>query len=144
MTMIRRNLLTGAALALLASCATTETDRDVFLKADLNKDGLLSLEEVNKAGLPRLFNRFDLNGDGAVTLAEAREVEPGFDARLFNERDLNRDGKVTCAESEEVAMRKGGLKKQFAEVDTKGNGVIELREAEAYVAKLERRQAARN
>jgi Ca2+-binding EF-hand superfamily protein len=144
MKMIRRNLLAGAALALLASCATTETDRDVFLKADVNKDGLLSLDEVNKSGLPRLFNRFDLNGDGAVTLAEVREVEPGFDARLFNERDLNRDGKVTYAENEKVALRKGGLKKQFAEVDTNRNGVIEMREAEAYVAKLDRQNAARN
>lgn len=144
MKMIPRNLLTGAALVLLASCATTETDRDVFLKTDVNHDGLLSLDEVNKAGLPRLFNRFDLNGDGAVTLAEAREVEPGFDDKLFAERDMNRDGKVTYAEYEKVALRKGGLKRQFAEVDKNGNNVIETREAEAYVARLERQKTARN
>ena len=137
MKTIHRILLTGAALAFLASCATTETDRDVFLKADVNKDGLLSLDEVNKAGLPRLFNRFDLNGDGAVTLAEVREVEPGFDGRLFTERDLNRDGKVTFAEYEYVATRKGVLTKAFAEVDSNRNNIIEVREAEAYVAKRE-------
>lgn len=129
-------------MALLASCATTETDRDLFIQADTNKDGRLSLAEVNKAGLPRLFNRFDLNRDGSVTLAEAREVEPGFDEKEFVGRDLNRDGKVTYPENEKVALRKGGLKKQFAEVDTNGDDVIDPAEAEAYVARREKGEAA--
>jgi hypothetical protein len=131
-----------AALALLSSCSSTETDRDLFVQADANKDGKLSLAEVNKVGLPRLFNRFDLNRDGFVTLAEAREVEPGFEEKLFTERDLNKDGKVTYAESEKIAIAKGGLKKQFSEVDSDGNGFIEKPEAEAHVAKLEKQDAA--
>ena len=135
MKTIARLLLAGAAAALLASCATTETDRDLFIQSDTNKDGQLSLAEVNKAGLPRLFSIFDVDGNGSVTLAEARTVDPGFDAKMFTERDLDHDGKVTWAEYEKVAMRKGGLKKQFAEVDTNGNGIIERAEAEAYVAK---------
>jgi len=40
-----------------------------------------------------------------------------------------------------VALSRGGLKKQFAEVDTNHDGVIEKAEAEAYVAK---RNAAQN
>ncbi len=127
---------------LLSACSTTETDRDLFLQADTNKDGKLSLDEVNKAGLPRLFNRFDLNRDGSVTLEEARQVEPDFDAAVFAERDLNQDGKVTYAENEKVALAKGGLKKPFAEVDTNKDGFIDQAEAEAYVAKLERTNAA--
>lgn len=129
-----RPLLSAAAFLLLASCATRETDRSFFIKADTNKDGRLSLDEVNKEGLPRLFNRFDANGDGAVTLAEAREVEPGFDEKMFTARDLNKDGKVTYAENEKVALSQGGLKKPFAEVDTDRNGIIEKAEAEAYTA----------
>jgi Ca2+-binding EF-hand superfamily protein len=129
-----------AALAtalLLPACSTLETDRELFLQADTNKDGKLSLDEVNKVGLPRLFNRFDLNRDGSVTLEEARQVEPDFDAKAFAERDLNHDGKVTYAESEKVALAKGGLKKVFATVDTNGDGFIDQAEAEAHVAKLE-------
>ena len=135
MKTIARSLLTGVAAALLASCATTETDRDLFIQSDANKDGQLSLAEVNKAGLPRIFSIFDVDGNGSVTLAEARKADPGFDAKMFTERDLNRDGKVTWAENEKVAMSKGGLKKQFAEVDTDRDGMIEKAEAEAYVAK---------
>ena len=134
-----RLILAVAAAALLASCATMETDRDLFIQSDTNKDGQLSLAEVNKAGLPRLFSIFDVDGNGSVTLAEARTVEPGFDAKMFTERDLDRDGKVTWAENEKVAMSKGGLKKQFAAVDTDGGGMIEKAEAEAHVA---RRNAA--
>jgi hypothetical protein len=144
MKIIHQNLLTGAALVVLASCASTETDRDVFRHADTNKDGLLSLEEVNKEGLPRLFNRFDRNGDKSVTLAEVREVEPKFDGKLFAERDLNRDGKVTYAEYEQVALKKGVLKRAFGEVDTNGNQIIERGEAEAYLAKQDSQAFARH
>ena len=108
-----RLILSVAAAALLASCASTETDRDLFIQSDTNKDGQLSLAEVNTAGLPRLFSIFDVDGNGSVTLAEARKVDPGFDAKMFNERDLDRDGKVTWAENEKVAMSKGGLKKDL-------------------------------
>jgi len=141
MKSIQRNLIWALGLALLASCASRETDRDLFVKADTNKDGSLSLEEVNRAGLPRLFNRFDVNGDGSVTLVEAREVEPGFDGKLFGERDTNGDGKVSYAEYEKGALRKGGLKKPFAEVDTNGDGTISKAEAEAFVAKRDAAEA---
>lgn len=130
-----RLLVAGAAVALLASCATVETNRNLFDLADTNKDGQLSLDEVNKEGLPRLFDRFDADGNGSVTLAEARTVQPKFDEKLFNERDLDHDGKVTWAEYEKVAMGKGGLKKQFAEIDTDRDGTIEKAEAQAFVAK---------
>ena len=132
-----RFLLAACLLSLLASCATRETDRDCFIKADTNKDGRLSLDEVNKEGLPRLFDRFDGNGDGAVTLAETRQVDPGFEENVFAERDLNKDGKVTLAENEKVALSRGGLRKQFAEVDTNRDGIIEKTEAEAYIARTE-------
>jgi Ca2+-binding EF-hand superfamily protein len=122
---------------MLASCVTPESDRDLFLQADQNSDGKLSLEEVNRLGLPRLFDRFDLNADGQVTLEEAREVDPSFDEKAFKERDLNHDGKVTYSEHEKVALSKGGLKKQFGGVDTNGDGFIDKSEADAHVAKME-------
>ena len=133
--------LTGAALT---SCQTTETDRDLFLKADSDKDGKLTLAEVNTMGLPRLFGRFDINGDGIVTLAEASRVEPGFDPKLFAERDLNGDGKVSFDEYRQVAERKGVLKAKFAAIDTNRDQRIDQTEAEAYTAAMEKEDATAN
>jgi Ca2+-binding EF-hand superfamily protein len=143
---IQKITLATSLAAFLTSCSSTstETDRDLFVQADSNKDGRLSLPEVNQAALPRLYSRFDVNGDGNVTLAEAREVEPGFAEKAFTERDLDKDGKVTFAESEKVALAKGGLKKQFAEVDTNKDGFVDKTEADAHVDKLEKQSAAKH
>lgn len=144
MTKLHRALLTVTALGAATSCATTETDRDLFTQADTNRDGHLSLEEVNKMGLPRMFNRFDVNGDGFVTLDEARKVEPDFDDNLFTERDLNKDGRVSYQEYEKIALSKGGLRKAFSGVDANQDGIIDKAEAEAHVASLEKQNAASN
>ncbi len=130
-------LLCTIAGACLTGCQTTETDRDLFVKADSDKDGKLTLKEVNTMGLPRLFGRFDGNADGFVTMAEANAVEPGFDPALFTERDLNKDGKVSFEEYRQVAERKGVLKEKFAAIDTNHDGCIDKTEAEAYAAALE-------
>lgn len=120
--------------AVLGSCAVTETDRDLFLKADTDKDGRLSLAETNKAGLPRLFGRFDLDGNGSVSFEDVRKVEPDFERKDFDERDLNRDGRVSYAEYEQVIMKKGGLKPWFVQADQDGDGYITTQEAQAFHA----------
>ncbi len=134
-------LLALAAICALASCATP-SDRQLYLQADTNHDGRLSLAEVNAVGMPRVFAHFDTDGDGSVTLVEAREVEPEFPAQEFNQRDLNHDGKVSYSEYEIVAKSHGGLKKLFAKVDTNGDGFIDKAEADAYVDKLEAQSVA--
>jgi Ca2+-binding EF-hand superfamily protein len=122
---------------LLASCRQAETDRDIFLQMDTNKDGKLSLKEVNKFSLPRLFGRFDTDGDAVVTLADVRAIDPKFDARQFEARDLDGNGKVTFREYRRYAEKNGVLDKLFGKVDTDGDGYITKPEAEAYVATLQ-------
>jgi Ca2+-binding EF-hand superfamily protein len=130
-----------ATMTLLPACSTTSTstasDRDLFLEADKNKDGQLTLAEVNAMGLPRVFDHFDKNRDGVVTMDEARASDPDFEAKHFSERDLNHDGKVSYDEYIEVAKKRGGLKKHFAVVDANGDGAINQAEANAYTEKLE-------
>jgi Ca2+-binding EF-hand superfamily protein len=123
------------ALALTA-CQTIETDRDLFVKCDTDKDGRISLDEACTMGYPRLFGRFDNDGDGRVSLSEVKVREPDFDPKLFAERDLNHDGTVTFAEYCKVADRKGAIPELFAKVDTNGDGYIDKTEAKASVAAL--------
>ena len=125
------------AALLLASCRPTETDRDVFLQMDTNKDGKLSLKEVNKFALPRLYGRFDNDGDAVVTLDDVRAIDPNFDEKLFAARDLDGNGKVTFREYRQYAEKNGVLNKLFGKVDTDGDGFITKPEADAYVATLE-------
>jgi Ca2+-binding EF-hand superfamily protein len=122
---------------LLASCRQVETDRDVFLQMDTNKDGKISLKEVNKFALPRLYGRFDTDGDAVVTLDDVRAIDPKFDETLFTARDLDGDGKVTFREYRRYAKKNGVLNNLFGKVDTDGDGFITKPEADAYVATLE-------
>ncbi len=129
-----QRLSLGLLALSLAACQTMETDRDLFVKCDTNKDGRLSCNEVCTAGYPRLFGRFDTDGDGRVTLADVKARQPDFDPKLFAERDLNGDGTVTFEEYSKVADRKGGIPKLFAKVDTNGDGFIDKAEAQAHAA----------
>jgi hypothetical protein len=122
---------------LLASCRQAETDRDIFLEMDTNKDGKLSLKEVNTFSLPRLYGRFDTDGDAVVTLDDVRAIDPKFDAKQFEARDLDGNGKVTFREYRRYAEKNGVLNKLFGKVDTDGDGYITKPEADVYVATLE-------
>ena len=69
---------------------------------DTNSDGVVTPNEVRAAAL-RLFVRFDRDGDGVVTRAEARAARPGpsrarVEAR-FGDLDHDRDGWLSRRES---------------------------------------------
>jgi Ca2+-binding EF-hand superfamily protein len=92
---------------------------------------------VNKFALPRLYGRFDTDGDAVVTLDDVRAIDPKFDEKLFTARDLDGDGKVTFREYRRYAEKNGVLNNLFGKVDTDGDDFITKPEADTYVATLE-------
>jgi hypothetical protein len=130
---MNRHLLPVVPVCLfLAACQHTQNGGMVLVETDANRDGRVTVAEVESFVLPRAFGAFDTNRDGVVTLAEARKVEPQFDEALFVERDKNRDGKVTFAEFRTAARKAGYVTKYFKAVDRNGDGVIVAAEANAF------------
>lgn len=89
-----------------------------FDAIDTNKDGQLSADELkafheamrkaaeaeHKAHLAAMIKKLDLNGDGAVSRAEAQQGAPHL-AKRFDKLDANKDGQLTAAELEAGMMR---------------------------------------
>jgi Ca2+-binding EF-hand superfamily protein len=128
--------LAVAALALPAAQAaesnTTAKPRpsrtDFFERVDLNKDGVISKEEM-VVYRHRRFTEIDANGDGTITREEfmAYSVRPkpasatSSDARkakYFDRLDANKDGVISGEEWDQVA------EKQFAALDADKDGKV--------------------
>lgn len=89
-----------------------------FDAIDANKDGQVSADELKafheamrkaaeaerKVHLAAMVKKLDLNGDGAVSRAEAQQGAPHL-ARRFDKLDANKDGQLTAAELEAGVMR---------------------------------------
>ena len=89
-------------------------------KADKNLDGGVSFTEFDAYMKESIFTEFDANGDGVVTMAEWRQMDPKGPASKFTKADANGDGRVTRAESDARMDRDGSMKKLFKKVDTDG------------------------
>ena len=128
--------LLGAAPGLAAAEAETSRSGRVAGE-DTNGDGVVTLAEA-RSGALRLFERFDRDGDGVVTRAEASAPrrEPSrarFDAR-FAELDRDRDGRLSRWESRLPARR-------FARVDRNADGWLSPAERWQAVQRSRRRPA---
>lgn len=122
--------LFGAA-ALTASVAQQpaqsieERIRAGFATADVNKDGVINVDEMVGHSL-YLFKQYDKNGDRFLTPDEL----PKHDPARFRRADRNGDGRLSHGE---VAADKVF---DFFEIDTDNNGVISVQEVLAFEAKL--------
>ncbi len=112
---------------------TTAVER--FEKMDANKDGRLTLDEIQAAHQARAAARFaekDTNKDGKLSRSEVPKMPDEVFARL----DTNKDGSLT---PDELAKRgehfRGHAEKHFQHVDANGDGAISKDEALAAADK---------
>jgi hypothetical protein len=133
--------LTCLALALLAvqlglpaMAAQTQPSisRQIFVDADLNRDGFVDLDEFHK-DIVKSFHALDHNRDGNITVEEIRAIPDKGRAEallmLLKRADTNGDGKLSFKEVVEVRMD------NFARADTNRDDRLSLEEVVAFDAK---------
>ena len=143
------NTLIFAALASLAlatafttGCSTTSktlepnSQASAFDRADANRDGKLSLDELNIYIVNQIFDSRDANHDGRMTEQEWTGGDP---KRLadFKKRDTNGDGVVTKEEAIAYGRKHGLANKIMHDADTNRDGVLDSAEVQAYYASRE-------
>lgn len=131
-----------------------------FERADANKDGVITRDEVRIARTAA-FTRLDANRDGFLERAEIRkgrgEGGPGGRDKMgkshgggdhgdmFGEADANKDGNVSQAEfnamgtrmhAQRMAQHETRHKERFARLDTNRDGNITQAEAQAARAAM--------
>ena len=110
-------LLLGSMLLLSHSVMAKGTDA--------NGDGVFSKDEVLQARqkqLDKKFVKFDQNHDGQITLNELDGKRGG----LAKKSDVNKDGVITTAEAREHMNK--NVEKYFSKKDTNSDGVLDQQE----------------
>jgi Ca2+-binding EF-hand superfamily protein len=163
-------MLTAAAFALMASPVLAEQapppppappqGPGFFERADLNKDGVITIEEV-KTARASMFDRADANKDGFVVRDEMRTLRPPRPPKKPGERgpqhekrglmafsDANADGSVTRAEFDAATAKMAAEKQSkaqeraaeaFTRLDANKDGRIDATELAAKRSKMKDR-----
>jgi hypothetical protein len=139
---MHRLALLLAPLVLLSACQSTPTIEEDsfearFAKADLNKDGKLSREEVSDFVVHNIFDARDANKDGKLSPTEWWPDNDAEQRAMFNKRDTNKDGFVSLAEALAWGRANKGWGDIMKEADTNADGFISPAEAKAYIASKE-------
>ena len=144
--MTNKNLM-ACALALAAVCALPlahaqtqpSVSRQIFLDADLNKDGYVDLDEFHK-DVVRAFHALDHNRDGYISVEEIQSIPDKGRVELLLKAmklsDKDRDGRLSFKEVVERRMA------YFDAADTDKDGRLSMAEVVAYDAAAVQRFAA--
>ena len=113
----------------LTRAAAEQLVRDKFVKADVNRDGAVTLAEVDAAMAAHRaerFNALDANHDGQLSRG-------GFGQKWFARVDADKDGRVTLAEANTAALAR------FDKTDANHDGTISPEER--HNARMQMREA---
>jgi len=130
--------LTLIVLITVPLALATGKTPDRFEQADKNRDGMLSLDELNAFLVGELFRPLDKNKDGKLTRAEwMAGSNDSAKAEAFRVRDANADGIVTMEEALAYGRKKGMAKELMQKADTNKDGKLSMAELKAYYASKE-------
>lgn len=104
--------------------------RVMFQKADANKDGTVTFEEMS-AAFPNMqrekFDQLDRDKDGTVSRKEVMPAPGAQYQHLIKRGDTNNDGKLTLEEAQAVMPKMTG--ERFSKIDRNGDGFVSVQDA---------------
>jgi Ca2+-binding EF-hand superfamily protein len=110
---------------LFAQTPSQDQVRKAFADADVNKDGVLNIDEYI-GNVIVVFRQIDTNRDGFITEQEAMAYSATYRADLFKAADRNADGKLSVGEAVAAKVI------DFFEMDTNRDGTLSIEEVLVY------------
>ena len=128
---------TGAGVLAVAAFADDHRPGDRMVeKFDLNGDSAISLAEI-ESHKSQMFSDADIDGSGGITFdefnafAEAEKARREAERRQRRFERLDANGDGTISADEHANVKPGRLERMFDLVDENNDGIITLEEREA-------------